>query len=680
MSAAGQAIGAAVVALVLWVACMGVGATILPRREHDRPDRSIPTWNQAGIAACIGLAVLLALGGFGIALHLPVWLLVGPFVVIGLTLSVVSLLGLKRQAIPLVALALTAAVIAAFVFVAMLESQFGLRAQLNRCDELRAYLPMVNRLLDTNAIIEPWSYRRVQNLGGFTFLEAIHVSLFGNEAIGVAETLLAGVFLGGLFVATGFRSTWTRIAALLFILSIPVMWVPRINVAPVLLMVPLVISAFAVTAELRRALGSGERGAVIRWSVSGGLLLAAIAAVRIPPLPVVGITLAAGALTVSAAAVKERLRAIAIAVAATLVALSPWLYASWESVGTPLYPLLAGNANRMVPSERDPTLHTLGDFASNTLGYLRSGSYFWVALGALVLALLARKLLPDARLVVIIAITTMLGILVFSVTLSIASNQDFGRYIAPLGESIAVFIFYEVLRALDASPARDPATRSPAIAALALGATVLALLAAFSPLGVRSSLLLPSGWNQFKWNSAPHPGFVRPDETAAPPLERQMRRALKLVDPKRTILAVDRPYVVDYSKFDLPSLDLPGWAAPDGTFPFFAGPLAKIVALQREGFTYLIMTNPSKDLCLVPNRLIYETTHQKPPVSTYAKYYLNWLGDMEFVARSVPGSYTEVGVYRVFDLKKARAAFHRAASASRQSGSQPTVTSSRPPA
>lgn len=677
MSAAGQAIGAAVVALILWVACMGVGSKILPSRVRDGPDGSLPTWNQAGVAACIGLAVLLVLGGVGVALHLPVWSLVGPFVVIGLTLSVVGLLGLQRKAVPFVALALTAAIIAAFVFVALLESQYGLRAQLNRCDELRAYLPMVNRLLDTNAIIEPWSYRRIQNLGGFTFLEAIHVSLFGNDAIGVAEMLLASVFLGGLFVSTGFRSTWTRIAALVFILSIPLMWVPRINVAPVLLIVPLVISVFAVTAELRRALGSDERGAVIRWSVSGGLLLAAIASVRIPTVPVVGAALVVGALTVSATAMKDRLRAIAITVVAALVALGPWLYASWESVGTPLYPLLSGNANRLVPSERDPSLHTLGDFASNTLGYLRSGSYFWVAVGALVFALLARRLLPDARLVVIIGVTSMLGILAFSVTLSIASNQDFGRYIAPLGESIAVFIFYEMLRALDARPARDPAN-PPASAALALGATVLVLLAAFSPLGVRSSGLLPSSWNLLKWNSTPKPGFVRPDETAAPPLERQMRRALKLVDPTRTILAVDRPYVVDYSHFDLPSMDLPGWAAPDGTFPFFTGPLAKIAALQREGFTYLIMTNPSREVCLDPNQLVYQKAHDKPPVSTYAKYYLDWLGDMEFVARNVPGVAKEVGVYRVFDLKKARTALHRAALALRSSASQAGRTSSLP--
>src|SRR6476660_1524503 len=162
---------------------MRVGAKNLPSRVRDVPDRSLPSLNQAGVAACIGLAVLLLLGGVGIALHVPLWILVGPFVVIGLTLSVVSLLGLQRQAVPFVALALTAAIVGALVFVALLESQFGLRAQLNGCDELRAYLPMVHRLLDTNAIIEPWSYRRLQSLGGFTFLEAIHVSLFGNEAI-----------------------------------------------------------------------------------------------------------------------------------------------------------------------------------------------------------------------------------------------------------------------------------------------------------------------------------------------------------------------------------------------------------------------------------------------------------------------------------------------------------------
>ena len=63
------------------------------------------------------------------------------------------------------------------------------------------------------------------------------------------------------------------------------------------------------------------------------------------------------------------------------------------------------------------------------------------------------------------------------------------------------------------------------------------------------------------------------DAYAPSGISRDYQRALDhLRDPAHTILAVDRPYLVDYRRFDLPSLDLPGWAAPEGRFPFFQGP------------------------------------------------------------------------------------------------------------
>ena len=661
-----QAIEAAVLALVLWIACAGAGTWILPRPPTEHRDDAVPDWNRPGVAACVGLGVLLALGGVGTALNIPIFITAVTFVVAGVALAGVALLGLPRRAVPWLVLGLTAVTIAGFGLMALLQSHVALRAQINSCDELRAYLPMVHRLLDTNAIVEPWSYRRLQNLGGFTYLEAIPVKVLGDVGIGVAEVLLAGVFLGGLFIGTGFRSTWTRIASLLFILAIPVLWIPRINVAPVLFTVPLLVASFAVSIELRVALRDRNRRAALRWAVAAGLLVAGIASVRAPTMPLAAGAIGLGVLTISSSAWMERVRALAIAAAAAVVAIGPWLLASWVSVDTPLYPLLPGNANTSVPSERNPDITTLADYAHHTIDYFRSGSFFWIALGVLIIAVLARRFLPDARFVMIVAAVSIVCMLGFSVTLSIASDRDFGRYIAPMGESLAVFLFYEVLRTFDPclAGADGVAGRPRAWAgALALAASLLALLAAFTPIAVRTdsarSPLLPSGFGALRWDELPVPGFQRANRLTPPGLQQQWKRALRHIDPKHTIVAADRPYLIDYSRYDLPNMDLPGWASPTGTFPYFRGPVAKLAFLRSQGFNQLIVTQPVYERCLLPSYLRIAATYG-PPDSVYTRYYLDWSDDVTAITNEVPGAVKQFGILQVIDLRKAEAALRHA--------------------
>jgi hypothetical protein len=647
---------AAAVALVLWFACYGVGAWILPDRTATARDMA-PDWNQPGVAACIGLGALLALGGLGLALHLPLWVTAGPFAVGGIALGATRVLAIPRRRVPGLALALGALTVAALGAVAVAQAHVGLRAPLNACDELRAYLPMVNRFLDTSAIIEPWSYRRLQNLGGFTYLQAIPVGFLGNRGIGLAEILLASVFLGGLFVANGLRATFTRVVSLLFILSIPVLWIPRINVAPVLFMVPLLVAVFASTAQLRVALRSGDRAAGARWALGAGLLLAGLWSVRAPIMPVAAASLVLGVVLLGGCGWRERLRVVLVTAATGAVATVSWLVASWQAVGTPLYPLLPGNANTSVPAERNPAITTLADYAGNTLDYLRSGSYFWVVLGVLVLALLARRFLPDGALVVIVAAAALASILAFSVTISIASDRDFGRYIAPMGAGVAVFFLVETLRALDPLLLAGLDRRAARAGLLVLGAGLLGLVAVFTPIAVRpaqNTILLPGGWSVFDW-SDPIPGFYRASRLETPALEAAWRRVLRRVDPDRTIAGVDRPYLVDYARDDIPNLDFPGWATPTGTFPYFAGPEAKLAYLAREGYETLVVTEPQRDQCLSPPYQHFARTIG-PPDSVYAKYFLDWTDDISAVEARAPRAITRVGELTVIDVPAARRA------------------------
>jgi hypothetical protein len=355
--------------------------------------------------------------------------------------------------------------------------------------------------------------------------------------------------------------------------------------------------------------------------------------------------------------IAERLLAVIITAAAAGAAIAGWLAASWQSVGTPLYPLIPGNANTFIPSERDPTISTIGDYAANALDHVRSGSLFWVVLAVIVVAIIARRLLPDATLVVIICFTASVTMVAITAVLSVASDRDFGRYAAPVAESVAVFLFYETLRAFERSSSRAEEPSTDRRGAILVGSAVLGLLLVFTPIAVQPderTPLLPSGFSSLRWGQLPLLGFERADEGTPLGLRRQWDRALKLVDPDHTIVAVDRPYLIDYTRFDFPSMDLPGWAAPNGTFPIFQGPDAKLAALQDQGFTHLIVTDPERERCLLPSFLQYERRWFDPPDSEYARYFLDWVNDITFTKLKIPSASTRVGHLWIIDIDEAR--------------------------
>ncbi len=289
-------IACAALGLVLWAACAGIGYLLLPPGDSTHPREAPASWRQPGIAACTGLGVLLMLGGIAVAVRIPWWVVVVPFVAVGLglalremdwhTVAPSSLSARRRHRVRGRRGVRLRRVDRALV---------GFRFPLHPWDDMRAYLPLATRLVDTNGLIEPWSARRLQNLGGFTFLQAMPVAIFGHKALGVIETMLASIFFAGLFVGNGFRSTWARVLSVGFIFAIPLLWVPQINTTGVLMGTPLLVAVLAVTVELRAALRADARSAALRWAVAGGLISTALYSVR-PNLAV----LAAGLLTLGA--------------------------------------------------------------------------------------------------------------------------------------------------------------------------------------------------------------------------------------------------------------------------------------------------------------------------------------------------------------------------------------------
>ena len=226
---------------------------------------------------------------------------------------------------------------------------------------------------------------------------------------------------------------------------------------------------------------------------------------------------------------------------------------------------------------------------------------FGVALGVLLIALAARKLLPDAPFVVIAAAVTAAAIVAIALQEHSAGRIAFVRYVSPMSQGLAAFFVIELIRGADALPRRDPARVADWVAPV-LAVTAAICVAAVGYSGLATSLeypTVPGGASlvdrAIRNELRPTKGFLVPTAfTTTPALRRAYRRALAGVDPDRTIAAVDRPYLIDYRRFDIPNMDLPGFTAPGGNFPFFTGPGAKVATLRRAGYDTLLATVPGQ--------------------------------------------------------------------------------------
>lgn len=641
----------ALLAVVLWAACAGVGWQVLPPSTERRRDDEPASWRQAGVAACVGLGVLLMLGGIAMVLRVPWWIVVVPFLVAGIALAVRGVSRVEIRGRPRSALVLTGVGAAALMLVAVAEAPAGLRFPLDVCDDFRAYLPMAQRFVATSGLEEAWSTRRVQSLGGFDLLRALPVSVFGNAGAGVAETVVASVFLAGLFVANGVRSTWARVVSVGLIIAVPFLWVPRANTTGVLMGSPLLVAVLGITVELRSALRDRRHGHALRWAMCGGLIAAALVSVR-PNLGLLAaLFLAVGAISATGTRPLERVKAVGVAGLSTIAAVAAWSFAMWRTAGTPLYPLFPGNLNRA--ATHNAPLDGIGDLVETAWGLIRFGPYLWVSLGVVIFAVAARRFLPDAPMVAFAAVLTVIITVAFAISAPHERAVTFIRYAAPMSQGLVLFLVCEVLRQADLRNASEPpGRRTGAASYLAVAGAIGLGAVAFCVFGFRAATF-PGGIELVEIAAANERRPARGHEVTTPTLRRAYKHALARVDPQRTIVAVDRPYLIDYSRFDVPNLDAPGYMTPDrDPFPFFTGPRTKIAMLQDHGFDTLVATDPVSEACLSPQRIRRAILNRPNDLSRYRRF-LDWEDDVAKIARRAPDAVQRFGPLLVIDLRRA---------------------------
>ena len=643
-----ELIKAVVLTGALLIACGGVGGTILRWAHLDEPgEKTAARPMSFGVCAAFGLAILIAFGGLGVVLHIPVAVTVALFSATGIALQAVHVVRHRpRWTGPWVVVLVVEAV--ALGLVLLTQAGVGIAFRLNVCDDVLAYLPEARRLLSTHTLIEPWSTRRLQNYGGQTFLQASYIRFLGKTALGLTETLLPVAFLWAL-LSTALRRPLTRLVAVVPLLFLPFFDVARANTAGTLSLVPLLVVLGALVLVLRRAAQEANRRGTFVAAAALGVTAAAAVAIRTNTTPAAALIVAVGIGT-TAGTIGDKVRAGGVCLAAGLAAFAPWSIAMWQSSETPLYPVLAGNENQRVPSVGGTNSMDFGDFLHTARHFFTGGVYPAALVVILVLAVAGWRVFPKtAPIAALMAGAGLANMILLVPNISLVAIRDFDRYTFPLAAGVLFFVLRGALVRLDEE---WPLLRRPALAPAVFAA---AALAAFFWVGTRgpdaivnvSNVDAARGYVERAADVSDPDAHVTSNAAVT-----ASGAALAAVPPgAKTMLAVSEPDAFLTLGADLQSIDEPGFAAPGGKFPFFSGPKAKVRALRDAGFDHLIVSVGPTYRCFEHARMEMFLNDPVLGLRLQAPYVLDFVDDIDRLAQRYPQATQTVDSYYVIDLR-----------------------------
>jgi hypothetical protein len=111
-------------------------------------------------------------------------------------------------------------------------------------------------------------------------------------------------------------------------------------------------------------------------------------------------------------------------------------------------------------------------------------------------------------------------------------------------------------------------------------------------------------------------------------------RVINQAIPKnaRVLAAVNLPALLDSSRFEFATLDLPGSVSPPPHMPFFRGVDAKLDYLRSQGFTYVLAQLPEPNGLYNRQSWVVALRSKVYTFTGWARYMLDWLNDVDGLA------------------------------------------------
>jgi hypothetical protein len=577
--------------LAVLVAFIGYGRLVFQIAGWDREERA--AW---GLAAAIGMASVLALGGVMLLLGVATRNVLVAMVWIGVFSAVYFEATKPRpkkkpksQRLHFADLPLW---VLAFVCYAT-AVHWPHNIDIN--DDIMCYLAMPERIAQTGTLDEPFNIRRSYSLGGHMFNKALVQSVTSERTghlvdMGISKLILFGVVLWRCRPLAD-QAPLLRFALAALVLLFPV---PRINTHSALSGVCLLLPAMLLFGDYFRGLKRPGQAAI-----QIGLLLSGALTLRPTFLGLPLLACAAFALWDLLAnqqwkTPKGFLKLHGSPWVICLGFLASWMVLSWIVCQTPFYPLMLGNVNDLF----------------NKVG---SKEGFWVDLATALsfqfrpemIVLLLPGLIPLLTRVSPFAAACSLGLVGSSVYIAlktgVAVPMDVYRFVFPSTFVGTLFFLFE---AACIAPSQHDTSPSEA--------RVNARYAAAGGIGLIALVHFQAATNFLVESVASlHPQVVKPGPFLSPSY-RDEYRTLQNLTPRGApiLLAVDAPYLVDYQRNPLYNIDSIGGASPPPGMPLFKGPQELKRYLQKLGIRYILAVEWDKGLVYLTRKHWLE--HKRP--------------------------------------------------------------------
>lgn len=506
----------------------------------------------------------------------------------------------------------------------------------NPYDDELSYLALPRQLLARGTMVDPFSFRRAGALGSQSIFHGLLLANGSVQHLNFFDRGIAAIMLA--LLIAGFGRGRERPPLLVTVLAILLTFVffqtRRVNLASNVSGLTFFLGSFLT---VRFFSGETSTGAYRRGLVAGALVTTTTCALRQSFLPaaVFMFMLPVVAPAISRRDARRRVLVDAMFAALALGALLlPWLVVFHETTGAILYPLQKGylRAGYAVKSTTVVGLKELRHFLAVLMDPERSRyTLLFFILGLAVPEADVRRPLKS------FIVSAFLGLLVLTDSFTITHSGDIARYGFGFTASASIAVLLSAGAWLRAAAVQTKLAGAVAV--------VLAVIQ-FEPYYAIQRLGDALSFFDAQRRSAPQSPRTAP---AATYQYTELQAAVP--EGEKLIVMVDEPYLLDFGRNDVYSLDLPGALSPPPGIPFFRGPEAFADYFVRtQNARYLAFVDPSSSRFLYRRDIWYARLFDDEAMwRAYAPYFLDAFDNLEALRDTRRVLFEGHGIY-VLDL------------------------------
>jgi hypothetical protein len=460
----------------------------------------------------------------------------------------------------------------------------GVAAREYNCfDDFSAYFALVKMMLDTGTLYDPFSFRIVGTLGGQTALDTLILAFFPWKYAHMMDFSVAMMMMLGLIQSSirgiDHKAWLGRLLLIALAVTLPV---PHVNIASE-------VTGVVLFLAFLRSLNLAAKRSISGWRLAfllGGIAAAAatLRAHNVFFMAAFGLAFMSWRFWEDASERQTIFCEALLTVAMAALFLAPWEIVGYRSCGVFLYPLIRGT-HRPDFDLYNHHLSFVGTLQFIKVFFL---SYYYLPFFIPLVFLRAGR--ERRQLWVLGAILAFMSVLFLS-KMTFNLHWDIYRYLFPIGMAFGLYSAGVLTQQL-VKPAPDGISYFDrwrlrlVVACVAFGIFSQSLYVLVSTYVNVSCIAQACGVNQPMWTD---PHGLGNHAVYLNSVQRDYDQAFAQIPPgSKVLIALDYPFLLDYKKYRISTIDEAGAASPAPGYPYFKGAAPVKEYLQDQGIHYIV--------------------------------------------------------------------------------------------